>query len=173
MHLGRHISPLEVQNHQTTGKQTDLFPYLYQLMRDTLTKDIQTIDDFDHDTDHYITTKQRLEQLDNLATVLDSYFRVPGTQVRFGLDSILGLVPGFGAMVTLVPAAIQLSMGTQMGARHTVMAHIAFNKTLDLVLGGIPIVGDVFDVYFKANRRNYALLHAEFIRISRQRLPAQ
>jgi hypothetical protein len=96
-----------------------------------------------------------------LADGLDSRYKIPGLPVRFGWDSILGLVPGLGDLVTTIPAAIFLVEGWRLGARKRVLARMGVNSALDLTLGGVPLLGDIFDVYFKANRRNLALLEAE------------
>lgn len=104
----------------------------------------------------------RLHRFSKMADALDSRFRIPGTSIRFGWDSILGLVPGRGALVTVAPAAIQIAEGYRMGARKRTLARMGTNTALDLIIGGVPLIGDVFDVFFKSNKRNLALLHKEF-----------
>ena len=99
-----------------------------------------------------------IAQLDRLAYRMDSLFRVPGTQIRIGLDSILGLVPGIGDALALAPAGYILYKARQHGAPRRMLARMAFNTGLDAVVGTIPLIGDLFDVGFKANRRNVALL---------------
>ncbi len=108
--------------------------------------------------------QKMLQDLDRLSTLLDSKFRVPGTSIRFGLDGILGLIPGVGDLVTAGPAAYLLYRGYQMGARKRTMTKMAVNAGIDLTVGAIPVVGDLFDVFFKANRRNVALLRRELER---------
>ncbi|CUH21606.1 hypothetical protein JSE7799_00565 [Jannaschia seosinensis] len=99
-----------------------------------------------------------LDQLDKLAFNLDSRYRVPGTRIRFGWDSIIGLVPGLGDTVTLIPAAYILVQSHKLGTPNSVKGRMVFNAGLDWVVGSIPLVGDLFDVGLKANRRNVALL---------------
>ena len=106
-------------------------------------------------------SQSEIEKLDRLATMLDSRFRIPGTPIRFGWDSILGLVPGLGDVVTLGPSAFLIFKAYQMGARKRTIGRMSVNTGLDFVVGAVPIVGDVFDMAFKANKRNFALLRAE------------
>ncbi|WGH77931.1 DUF4112 domain-containing protein [Jannaschia ovalis] len=104
----------------------------------------------------------RLARLERLAVQLDSRFRLPGTRIRFGWDSIIGLVPGVGDVATLVPAAWIWLEAHRMGAPAGLKARMALNTGVDWILGSIPVVGDLFDVGIKANRRNVALLRAHF-----------
>ena len=104
----------------------------------------------------------RLDRLDRLAHGMDSRFRVPGTGIRFGWDSILGLVPGLGDVASLAPAGYIWLEGHRMGAPAGLKARMAANIGLDLIVGSVPIVGDLFDVALKANRRNVGLLRAHF-----------
>ncbi len=106
--------------------------------------------------------RQDLARLERLAHALDTQFQIPGTAVRFGWDSILGLFPILGGLVTVVPAGLQLSLAGAMGARHRVFAQLIANKLIDFFIGGIPVFGDVFDVFFKCNWRNYRALKAEY-----------
>ena len=100
----------------------------------------------------------RLQRLDALAELLDARFRVPGTDWRFGVDSIAGLVPGVGDMVTSAVALWVLWQGHRLGASKAILARMAGNVVVDTVFGSVPLLGDVFDVAFKSNQRNVALL---------------
>lgn len=104
----------------------------------------------------------RIARLERLAHQLDSRFRLPGTKIRFGWDSILGLVPGVGDVVTLAPAAWIWLEAHRMGAPTGLKTRMAINSGVDWIVGSIPVVGDLFDVGIKANRRNVALLRAHF-----------
>lgn len=99
-----------------------------------------------------------LQRLDALADWLDSRFRLPGTNIRFGLDAILGLVPGVGDGALAIPAVYLILCAARLGAPKRVQLRMAFNVLIDLLVGAIPLVGDLFDVGFKANRRNIDLL---------------
>ena len=100
----------------------------------------------------------RLQRLDAFADLLDARFRVPGTGWRFGLDSIVGLVPGIGDAATAAVALWVLWEGQRLGASRGILARMAGNVLVDAVFGSVPLVGDIFDAGFKCNRRNVALL---------------
>ena len=101
---------------------------------------------------------KELRKLDELADWLDSRFQIPGTNIRFGLDSILGLVPGIGDGVAALPSIYVVLCAQRLGATPWLLTRMSFNVLLDVTIGAIPIVGDLFDLGFKANRRNVALL---------------
>jgi len=99
-----------------------------------------------------------LEGLRRWATLLDSAFRIPGTRIRFGLDAIIGLVPGVGDLSAPVFAAVILVTGFKLRLPAIVQARMVVNATIDMVLGLVPVFGDLADVAWKANLRNLALL---------------
>ena len=92
------------------------------------------------------------------AVLLDSRFRVPGTSIRFGLDAIVGLIPGIGDISTPVFAALLLLQAVRMRLPLVVQARMVFNAALDMLMGLVPILGDLADIGWKANLRNLALL---------------
>ena len=92
------------------------------------------------------------------AVLLDSAFRVPGTRIRFGIDAILGLVPGIGDISTPVFAAMIVVQAVRMRVPAVVQARMVLNAALDMLLGLVPLAGDLADIGFKANLRNLALL---------------
>jgi hypothetical protein len=100
----------------------------------------------------------QLDLLRRWAVLLDSVFRVPGTQIRFGFDAIVGLIPGLGDLSAPVFAAFIIGTGFRMGVPHIVLARMVLNAALDVVLGLVPLLGDLVDVAWKANLRNMALL---------------
>ncbi|WP_299960993.1 DUF4112 domain-containing protein [uncultured Roseobacter sp.] len=102
-----------------------------------------------------------IEKLDRLSTLLDSRFRIPGTPIRFGWDSLFGLIPGAGDLASLGPSAYLVYKGYRLGARKRTILHMMANTGLDFVVGAVPILGDIFDLAFKANNRNSALLRKE------------
>ncbi len=85
------------------------------------------------------------ESLDNLSRYLDGLFRVPGTGWRFGLDSLIGLVPNFGDLITLFPSFYILLAGVRYAVPKITLLRMAFNIGLDYVVGMIPFLGDAFD----------------------------
>lgn len=105
-----------------------------------------------------MTVEEDRRRLRRLSTLLDSQFRIPGTEIRFGLDPIIGLVPGLGDSAGIVASAVVIAQAVQLGARGATLARMILNVVLDGVVGTIPLVGTVFDVAYKANNRNLRLL---------------
>jgi uncharacterized protein DUF4112 len=99
-----------------------------------------------------------LDALRRYAVLLDSQFRVPGTNIRFGLDAIVGLIPGLGDISTPVFATLLVLQGVRMRLPAVVQARMVLNAAIDMLVGFVPIVGDLVDIGFKANLRNLALL---------------
>lgn len=99
-----------------------------------------------------------LDALRRWAVLLDSAFRIPGTRIRFGLDAIVGLIPGLGDMSTPAFAALLLLQAVRMRLPAVVQARMVINAGLDMLLGLVPILGDLVDIGWKANLRNLALL---------------
>lgn len=98
------------------------------------------------------------EGLDNLSHYLDGLFRVPGTTWRFGLDSLIGLVPNFGDTLTSFASFYILFAGVRYGVPKITLLRMAFNIGLDYVVGMVPFVGDAFDFVWKANKQNMDLI---------------
>ncbi len=109
-------------------------------------------------------SREEVEKLGRLSTLLDSRFRLPGTAIRFGWDAVLGLIPGVGDLVALGPSAYLIYKGYRLGARKRTLTRMTLNTGADFLLGGVPILGDVFDLVFKANNRNVALLRKDLLR---------
>lgn len=99
-----------------------------------------------------------LRRLDHLARVMDAQFAIPGTSWRFGLDSLIGLIPGAGDFAGAAISAWIVAEALRMGVPKSAVARMSVNLLIDFVIGSIPIVGDIFDVAFKANRRNVRIL---------------
>ena len=99
-----------------------------------------------------------IDRLRALARVQDELFRIPGTRIRFGIDALIGLIPGAGDVFTSGVSVYVLLAATRMGAPPSVVARMAGNILLDLLFGAIPLLGDIFDVGWKANVRNVRLL---------------
>jgi hypothetical protein len=93
-----------------------------------------------------------------VAWALDELFRIPGTKIRFGLDSVLGLLPAGGDLAGGVLSGWILIAAVRSGAPPSVLLRMGGNVLLDMAIGTIPVLGDVFDVGWKANRRNADLL---------------
>jgi len=104
-----------------------------------------------------------LPQLRRFAVWLDAGIAVPGTSIRVGLDPLLGLVPGLGDAAGALLAAWILVEAIRMGASRATLARIASNIAVDALVGAVPVFGDVFDVVWKANLKNVALLERHAI----------
>ncbi len=109
-----------------------------------------------------ITTHPALKRMEILAKLMDSQFRVPGTDIRFGLDALIGLVPGAGDFATFAVSGYMLAVLAKNGASGYVLARMGLNIIIDAVIGIIPILGDLFDVAFKANQLNMKLMHEHY-----------
>ena len=105
---------------------------------------------------------ERLRWVERVARLMDSQFQLPGTRFRFGLDPLLGLLPIVGDVsTTLVSVALLLTM-LRHGASGAVVVRMALNILIDTVVGGIPLIGNVFDFAYKSNERNVALLRRHY-----------
>jgi len=107
-----------------------------------------------------------LDRLDRLATLLDARWRLPLLGWRFGLDSLIGLVPGLGDAAGGLLSAWLILRARRLGAPDRVLAMMAGNVVLDVVVGSVPVLGDILDIGLKANRRNARLLRRHFERVS-------
>ena len=102
----------------------------------------------------------RLKRVRLLSRLLDEQFRIPGTTQRIGLDGLLGLIPGVGDAVGALLSAYILYEAIRLGAPRTVLLRMVANIGIDTVVGAIPVAGDIFDIAWKANKKNAGLLHA-------------
>lgn len=105
---------------------------------------------------------ERIERLDRLATLLDTVFMLPGTNIRFGADALIGLVPGVGDGVTTALAAYIVYEAHRLGVPRRVLIRMIGNVAIDGMIGAVPVFGDLFDVAFRANRRNVRILREHF-----------
>jgi hypothetical protein len=100
----------------------------------------------------------RDQTLHRLEILLDEAFRIPGTSIRFGLDGIIGLVPGLGdVLVGLLSLVFPLAAWIR-GVPYIALVRMAANIGIGVLVGSIPVLGDIFDIAWKANRRNYLLM---------------
>jgi hypothetical protein len=98
------------------------------------------------------------ENLDILSHILDDFIKVPGTSIRFGLDGIMGVVPGIGDVLGGIASCIIIIAAWMRGVPYVTVARMVANVVIEVVVGSIPVLGDAFDIAWRANRRNYALL---------------
>jgi hypothetical protein len=106
-----------------------------------------------------IQRAQILKRLELLGRLLDDAILLPGTSYRIGWDGIIGLVPGFGDAATTLLSAYIVWEAMRLGVSKRTLAKMAANVGADLLFGAIPVLGDLWDVAWKANRRNLALLN--------------
>ena len=99
-----------------------------------------------------------LERVRTLARLLDSAVTIPGTKIRFGADSLVGLIPGLGDIAGAVLSGYIVLVASQLGAPASVVTRMLLNIGLDTVVGSVPVLGDLFDVAWKSNQKNVALL---------------
>lgn len=99
-----------------------------------------------------------LRRVQRIARLMDSSMSIPGTPIRFGLDSALGLIPGIGDIGTAAISGWIMLQAHQSGLPKRRLARMAANIAVDLTIGAIPLLGDLFDVYWKSNLRNARLL---------------
>lgn len=98
------------------------------------------------------------ESLETLSTYLDGLFRVPGTGWKFGLDSLIGLIPNVGDSLTSLMSFYILIAGVRYGVPKITLLRMAFNIGLDYLVGTIPFIGDAFDFFWKSNKQNMDLI---------------
>jgi hypothetical protein len=103
-------------------------------------------------------TEARLADAELLAWLLDNSIPIPGTGRRIGLDAVIGLVPGLGDVLSGGLGLLVVARGVQRGLPSIVVARMLANVALDFVIGAIPVIGDAFDLWYKSNARNVALL---------------
>jgi hypothetical protein len=100
-----------------------------------------------------------LARITALTKFLDSAFVIPGTNRRFGMDAVIGLVPGIGDAISTVLASYIIWEARQLGLPRWKIARMIGNVAVDTAIGAVPFAGDVFDVFFKANQRNLKIIH--------------
>ena len=106
--------------------------------------------------------------LDRVESWLDTKFRLPVIGYRFGLDGLIGLIPGVGDTLTAATSGVFIADAWKMGARKRVLGRMAANLGLDFLVGLVPVVGDLLDFAFKSNVKNLRLLRAERERLARE-----
>ncbi len=100
----------------------------------------------------------QLRWVDGFSRLLDTKFRIPGTDIRFGADFLLGLIPGAGDIISLGMSGVLVATMAKNGASPMLAAKMLFNVALDALVGTIPVLGNIFDLFYKANYRNAVLM---------------
>lgn len=104
------------------------------------------------------TPHEHLRDLERIAQWMDAKFLIPGTPIRFGLDSLIGLLPVVGDSSTLLVALYLTAKARALDLPKHIHLQMYFNAFIDWLIGLIPFLGDIFDIGFKANLRNVALI---------------
>ena len=102
--------------------------------------------------------EESVARLEAIGRLMDGAFVVPGTNIRLGLDAIIGFVPVAGDMISGIVSSYLIWEARQLGAPSWLIARMVGNTLLDTTIGAIPVVGDAFDIMFRANMKNMALL---------------
>lgn len=102
--------------------------------------------------------EKRVEHIEDLAKMMDSQFSIPGTHVKLGIDTLIGLIPGIGDTLSFGIAGYIVLQARQFGARKDILMLMLFNIFIDWLIGLVPIIGDLFDMGWKGNNKNAALL---------------
>jgi hypothetical protein len=110
------------------------------------------------------TRESSVERLRTLARLLDSAIPVPGTKYRFGIDAIIGLVPGIGDAISAMFSMFIVFQAARLGVSRATLMRMLGNVALDTVVGEVPLLGDLFDAGWKSNNRNIALLESHLER---------
>lgn len=103
-----------------------------------------------------------LHRVERVAHLLDDVFRIPGTHIRLGLDSVIGLIPGVGDVVGLGLGSWFVYEAHRLGAPAALKWKMARNVAIDAISGLVPVLGDMVDIAYRSNRRNLALLRGHF-----------
>ena len=98
------------------------------------------------------------ENVDRFAHLLDDCFRIPGTRIRLGLDGLIGLIPGLGDALGGIASCVLIVAAWVRGVPYVTLIRMMVNLAVDVLVGAIPFFGDIFDIAWKANRRNYRLM---------------
>jgi hypothetical protein len=108
--------------------------------------------------------ERRLDRMRRVGWLLDNSIPVPGTRFRLGIDQIIGLVPGIGDLIGGALSLYIIVEAYRLGVPRTLLARMGWNVAVDTLVGEVPVLGDLFDIGFKANIRNLALLDGYYQR---------
>jgi len=109
-----------------------------------------------------VASQRGMISIEKLAKLMDAQFKIPGTNIRFGLDSLIGLIPGVGDLGTFAVSGYMLWIMANNGASGFLLARMVTNILIDAIFGMVPVLGDIFDVAFKANIRNMKLMQEHY-----------
>ncbi len=102
-------------------------------------------------------SKPNLKWIRRISQLLDSKFTIPSTSIKFGLDPLIGIIPGLGDLSSYIVSLMIIYTTRKHGASGKLMTKMLINSSVDAIIGSIPVIGVIFDVWFKANERNLRL----------------
>lgn len=105
----------------------------------------------------------QMQSFERMAEMMDSKFSIPGTNIRFGIDPLLSLMPVLGDLITFIISSMLIYTMYNHGASRKVVIKMMLNSGLDTIIGAVPLVGTVFDVFYRSNERNVRLLKEHYI----------
>ena len=103
-----------------------------------------------------------VQSFERIARLMDSKFEIPGTKIRFGIDPLLSLMPVLGDLITFIISSMLIYTMYNHGASRKVVIKMMLNAGLDTIIGAVPLVGTVFDVFYRSNERNVKLLREHY-----------
>lgn len=108
------------------------------------------------------TSKPNLKWIRRVSQLLDSRFRIPSTSIRFGVDPLVGLIPGLGDLSSYIVSLMIIYSSKKNGASGKVLTKMLINSSIDALIGSIPVLGTIFDIWYKANEKNLRLAREHF-----------
>jgi hypothetical protein len=108
-----------------------------------------------------------VRRMEMMAKLLDNAFVIPGTKQRVGIDAIIGLIPGLGDIATTLLSSYVIWEARNLGVSRIAIGRMLSNLAIHATVGAIPIIGDVFDAFFRVNQRNMRIVYAQLERMSK------
>ena len=108
--------------------------------------------------------EEKLTRLRQLSENLDESFTIPGTNIKFGIDALIGLVPGGGDLIGGLFSLYLLRTAIKMKLPNSAILSIMFNVIIDTTIGIVPVIGDIFDIFWKSNKRNMRIIEKNLVK---------
>ena len=107
--------------------------------------------------------EEKITRLRQLSENLDESFTIPGTNIKFGIDALIGLVPGGGDLIGGLFSLYLLRTAIKMKLPKSAIISIMFNIIIDTTIGIVPVIGDIFDIFWKSNKRNMRIIEKHLV----------
>lgn len=108
-----------------------------------------------------------LGRMQTVANLLDTAFVIPGTRQRVGIDAVIGLIPGLGDILTTILSSYVIWEARNLGVSRLALARMLTNLAVHAAIGSVPVIGDMFDAFFRVNQRNMRIVRAQLERTAR------